>query len=125
MVDLGIEITGMFTTEELIRMFGLEEGGRVQQAIDKAVIDYSLPYWAWDTGECANSAYDATTIGSGEVVWEAPYILPIYYGMTSKGTPINYNTSHNPMAGAYPVERMWADRKEDIAEEARRVAFGQ
>ena len=47
---------------------GLGKGGRVQTAIDKAVIDYCLPYVPYETGTLAKSAYTMTVPGNGEVI---------------------------------------------------------
>lgn len=125
MIEFSVSVEGDFSTEAILERFGLQDHGPVQMAIDRAVIDYSLPYWAWDTGAAANSAYQYTDIGSGEVVWSTPYIEEIYYGIREDGAPVNYHKDHNPLAGAYPVERMKADHMSDIVEEARRVAFNQ
>lgn len=111
--------------DNLIRACGLQDGGPVQQAIDRAVIDYSLPYWAWDTGRLANSAYAASDIGSGNIVYATPYAHEMYYGVRDDGTPVNYHLDHNPLAGPYPIERMKADHLDDIAEEARKAARNQ
>ena len=102
------------SADELIAMCGLEPGGRVQCAIDNAVATYMRDYWAYDTGRLANSV---SGIGTGELVWDQPYAKRMYYGVG-----INYNTSKNSLAGAYPFERMKADHFEDILEEARSVA---
>ena len=110
---------------DLMSRFGLEDHGRVQAAIDRAVIDYSLEYWAWETGALANSAYAATDIGSGEVIYPGPYAHYQDMGISHSGAPLNYNTTHNPLAGAYPFERMKADHAQDIVEEAKRVALGE
>lgn len=127
---------------ELLAMYGLEDHGRVQKAVDKAVIDYCMPYWAWDTGTLARSAYAGSDIGSGQVIYPGPYAHYQYYGVVytdelgrtfvgpgetkpiNTGRPLNYKTDVNPLAGAYPFERMKADHAQDIVEEARSVALG-
>ena len=125
MLQLKFSIEGDLSTEALLERFGLQDHGPVQMAIDEAVIRYSLPYWAWDTGALANSAYSATDIGSGEVVYDMPYASEMYYGIRENGEPVNYKTDHNPLAGAYPIERMKADHMQDIVEEARAVVRNQ
>ena len=67
-------------TDGLLRKANLEKGGLVQQVIDKAVIDYSLPYCPFDTGALANSPYSASVIGSGLVTYPGPYARYLYYG---------------------------------------------
>lgn len=114
-----------FSTEAMLERFGLQDHGPVQTAIDEAVIRYSLPYWAWDTGALANSAYSASDIGGGEIVYDMPYATEMYYGIRENGAPVHYRTEHNPLAGAFPIERMKADHMGDIIEEARAVARNQ
>ena len=131
----------------MLQRFGLEEGGRVQKIIDKAVIDYSEPYWAFNTGTLAHSAHAATVYGSGKVIWPGPYAhyqamgevygpniwnedghvenapMPYFSLKDSKKKPtgrkLKYKTDNHPLAGAFPIERMKADHTEDILEEIR------
>lgn len=133
----------------LLRQFNLEKGGLVQKVIDKAVIDYCIPYCPFDTGVLASSPYSATVIGSGVVVYPGPYARYLYYGEVygpnipvfedDSGVPTRYfsppgqkkhptgrqlhfKTDQNPLAGAFWFERMKADRIDDILEEARNAA---
>ena len=122
---VDVEFQGKIDPESILSQFGLQDHGPVQQAIDKTVIDLMLPYWAWDTGTLANSAYSASDIGSGMIVYDTSYAWELYMGVRTDGTPINYHTDHNPMAGPYPFERMVADHANDILEEAIRVARSQ
>ena len=151
MIEFNVRVNFSPEPDDMLHRFNLEPGGRVQQVIDRAVIDYSLPYWAWDTGTLARSAYAATVYGSGMVVWPGPYAhymakgevygpnIPIFdddsgtpTGFFSKpgskkhptGARLKYKTDVNPLAGAYPIERMKADHTNDILEEARRAAGG-
>lgn len=138
------------STAAMLAKFNLEKGGLVQQIIDKRVIDYCKPYVPKQTGVLEMSAYNATQIGSGEVVYPGPYAHYMYYGevygpnipiqdtegnviFRSKpgskkeptGRALNYNTDLNPLAGSYWFERMKADHLDDIVEEARNVACGK
>lgn len=146
MIKFDARVDLNFSPNDVIRYMGLEDGGRVQKAIDKAVIDFSLPYWAWETGTLARSAYAATRLGSGEVVWPGPYAgyqyrgvvygpnIPVFEDDTGiptrffsiphskkhpTGQKLKYSTDTNPLAGAFPIERMKADRMEDVLAEAR------
>lgn len=140
---------------DLLASRGLEKGGRVQQAIDKAVIDYSLPYCPWNTGTLAKSAYSATSPGQGQVVYPGPYARYQYYGEIygpnipvfedssgeptrfwsppgqkkhPTGRPLDYSKSkynNGPLAGSHWFERMKADHLEDILKEAVAVASGK
>lgn len=137
--------------EAIMAEFGLQEGGRVQQAIDEAVIDYCLPYCPMETGTLAKSAYAATRVGSGVVEYAGPYAHYMYYGnvygpnipikdeegnvegffskkdVTKQptGNKIKYKTTYNPLAGSFWFERMKADHMNDILALARRVARGR
>lgn len=136
-------------TDGLLRKANLEKGGLVQKVIDKAVIDYCIPYCPFDTGVLANSPYTATVIGSGEVVYRTPYARYLYYGNVygpnipvfedDSGVPtrwfsppgqkkhptgkeLQYKTDQHPLAGSYWAVRMWADHKNDIVREAKNAA---
>lgn len=137
---------------DLLKAMNLETGGKVQQAIDKSVIDWNLLYCPMATGTLAKSAYTATTIGSGKVVYPGPYARYLYYGEVmgpnipvfddSSGVPtrffsppgqkkhltgrqLKFSTDLNPLAGAFWFERMKADHMEDILKEAKSVAGSQ
>lgn len=134
---------------DLLKKHHLEKGGAVQKAIDKAVIDYDLQYCPWETGTLAKSAYTATEIGSGKVVYPGPQARYLYYGEVmgpnipvfedDTGVPTRYysprgqkkhltgrklqfSTDVNPLAGPFWFERMKADHKDDIIREAKAVA---
>ena len=141
-------------TNQMLAKRNLEKGGLVQMVIDKAVIDYSIPYCPFDTGVLANSPYgayahNADTFGSGKVVYNTPYARYLYYGRVygpnipvfddDSGVPtrwfspkgqkkhptgkdLQYKTDQNPLAGPFWVERMKADHKQDILEEAKHAA---
>lgn len=145
MFDFEVDIdVGILESPEAIETaFGFESGGAVQKALDKAVIDNMLPYWAWDTGTLARSAYAASDIGSGVIIYPGPYAHYQYYGVlytdelgrtfvgpgeskpVNTGIPLNYKKDVNPLAGAYPLDRMKADRMDDILEEVRAFARDQ
>lgn len=134
---------------DLLRRFNLESGGLVQQAIDKAVIDWDMQYCPWDSGTLAKSPYSATKIGQGRVVYPGPYARYLYYGEVygpnipifdddsgepthffsppgqkkhPTGRSLQYRTDINPLAGSYWFERMKADHAADILKEAKAVA---
>lgn len=131
--------------EALLKTLGLEPGGRVQMAIDKAVIDWCLQYVPFETGSLGKSAYTATKIGSGEVRYPGPYAHYLYYGEVygpnipvfeegsetptrwwsppgqkkhPTGRQLQYATDVNPLAGSFWFQRMVADHKRDILQEA-------
>ena len=133
-------------TEHLLSRLNLESGGLVQKVIDEAVIRYDMQYVPWETGTLAKSAYSATVIGSGEVVYPGPYAHYMYYGEVygpnipifeddsgeptrwfsppgqekhPTGRPLQYAQDVNPLAGSYWFERMKADHLDDIVKEAK------
>ena len=149
MIELNAKIVGLdLDTEKLLTRLNLESGGLVQKVIDTAVIRYDMQYVPWDTGTLARSAYSATAIGYGEVVYPGPYAHYMYYGEVygpnipifdddtgdptawfsppgmekhPTGRQLEYSQDPNPLAGSYWFERMKADHLQDIVDEARRA----
>lgn len=147
MIELKVKKVFLDTdTESLLSRFNLESGGLVQQAIDKAVIDWDLQYVPWETGTLGKSPYSVTAIGSGEVVYPGPYAHYLYYGEVygpnipifddnseeptgwfsppgrekiPTGRELSYATDVNPLAGSFWFERMKADHLDDIVKEAK------
>lgn len=143
---LSTKVGTLFDTQELKERLGLNPEGRVQQVIDKSVIDWGLQYVPWDTGTLGKSPYVETKIGSGIVKYAGPYARYLYYGEVygpnipifddNSGEPSGYwsppeqeklptgrqlqfDTSVNPMAGPFWFEREKADHLQDIIDEAR------
>ena len=142
-------------TADMLRKFHLEKGGAVQRKIDQTVIDYCKPYCPHDTGILERSPETASAIGSGKVIYDTPYAHYLYYGKVYINGPdapqftaeydttgniigwksarkkyktdrdLQYSQEKNALAGSFWFERMKADRKEDIIEEANRVARDQ
>jgi hypothetical protein len=139
-------------TDALLNRCGLQDGGRVQMAIDNAVIRYDSDYCPYETGTLANSPYSASPPGSGQVIYNTPYARYLYYGQVmgpnipvfedDSGVPtryfsppgqkkhltgrtLKYNQDMNPLAGAFWFERMKAAHLQDIIEEARNVAINR
>lgn len=138
-----------FDQAAALERLNLQSGGLVQRTIDKAVIDWSLQYCPMETETLAKSAYTATQIGSGRVVYDEPYAHYQYYGVVygpnipifddDSGEPtgfyspknekkhpipgreLQYNTEKNPLAGPFWFERMKADHLDDIVKEAKSV----
>lgn len=146
MIEIHANIFITPDVNKLLSRLNLESGGKVQQAIDKAVIDWDLQYVPWETGLLAKSPYAATDIGSGTVVYPGPYAHYQYYGEVygpnipifdddtgdpsgffsppgqekhPTGRDLQYKTEPNPLAGSFWFERMKADHIDDIVQEAR------
>lgn len=141
-----------FDEAAALERLNLQSGGLVQQTIDKSVIDWNLQYCPWETGNQAKSAYTATQIGSGRVIYPGPAAHYLYYGEVygpnipifdddsgeptgffsppnkkkhPTGKALEYSTDVNPLAGAFWFERMKADHLEDIVREAKSVVGGK
>lgn len=148
MITYTAKLTDMVSTAELKRRLGVDPGGNVQKAVDTAVIRECFPYVPFDEGILAGSAYAATEIGSGEVIYDTPYARYQYYGevygpnfpITENGTVVGfysppekfptgqkleYSTEKHTMAGSHWFDRAMADHKEDILKEAQDAANGR
>ena len=97
--------------ERMLARRNLESNGKVQKFIDSEVIRLSEPYTPFDTGYLKNNAPKiGTSIGSGEVVYNAPYARRQYYENRGNG-----------QRGKMWFERMKADHKDDILRGALEV----
>lgn len=135
--------------EGVLKQYHLEPGGLAQQTLEKAIIDYSIPYCPHDQGVLENSPYNATVRGSGVVKYPGPYAHYLYFGIvyapsfpifeddsgiptkwrTRKDTKkhptgkfLTYKTDTNKDAGPFWVERMLANHRKDIVKEVADVA---
>ncbi len=76
---------------ELLKKFHLEAGGKVQETVDRCVIEYSKPYCPKNTGILEGSPYTMSPPGSGKVIYYASggsedgsktsYARYLYYGV--------------------------------------------
>lgn len=105
------------SNDHLLFKFGLMEGGRVQQAIDRSCIDWCRMYTPWRTGNLAMNPYSYTVIGSGLIQYQVPYAKEVYYGEEHE----EYSKEVNPLAGSFWFERAMADHAEDVLDEARKA----
>ena len=112
-----------------------EKFHKVQAAVDQAVLKHSTPYIPLDTGKLFQSGVQGTKVGSGEVVWQGPYARYLYYGILyvspttgsswakegEKKIPTNQELKYHGdgKRGKLWFERMKADHKQDILNEAR------
>lgn len=86
-----------------------------QKVVDNAILRYSEPYIPLITGTLIKSGILGTVVGTGEIIYTAPYSRKVYYD--SKPAP----RGNGPLRGNRWFERMKADRKEDILNEAQNV----
>lgn len=87
-----IKVRAELYFDDLIEKFGLGLGGRVQTAVDSAVIKYSIPFCPWDSGKLAHSPYKLSPPGGGKVIYEGPYARYLWHGkVMGPNFPIYHN----------------------------------
>jgi len=106
-----------FDEETLLGRMGLLPGQKVQKAIDKAVIDWCVPYCPYRTGKLAMSPYTDSEIGSGIITYGVPYAREVYYGEDRQV----FSTEINPLAGTFWFERAMADHQKDVYDAAMKA----
>lgn len=94
-----------------------EEFTRAQEIIDSECLRFMNPLTPMRTGTMIKSATLGTVIGSGEIIYLAPYARRQYYN-NKGGSPAH------PQAKGYWFEAMKAAHKESILRAAGR-AFGK
>lgn len=102
---------------DVMRAYGIDDGGRVQQFIDTQCLQLCEPMIPKDTGALINSGITNTRIGSGEVKWSTPYARRWYY------MPANFQEA--PERGNYWFDRMKAQYKDKILAGAKRLTNGK
>lgn len=130
----------------------LEKGGPAQKLLDRLVVDYSIPYCPFDTGTLSRSPYAVTDFGSGQVIYPGPYAHYQYMGEVygpnipivdsesgelvrfvspkgkrkhPTGRKLKYNVAMNPLAGPFWIDRMKADRMDDIVKAVEKCVADQ
>ena len=93
---------------------------RAQKFLDSEVIKDCSPYTPFRTGNLMNSATRGTVIGSGEVIYNAPYARAMYYG---RG--LHFSTDKHPQAGAQWFERTKAVKKKDWDKGVNKIVRGE
>lgn len=139
MLNVDIKVTGNVSLSRIRQRLAI--GGPVQTLLDRLIVDYSIPYVPFETGTLSRSPYAVTAFGQGEVIYPGPYAhyqymgevygpnIPFYdsdngilvgffspKGERKKptGRKISYKTTMNPLAGPFWIDRMKADRMNDI-----------
>ena len=92
---------------------------RVQVFIDNEVLRLCDPYVPKDTGMLIKSGILGTVVGSGEVIYQAPYARNQYY--TNSG---NGNNNKSGLRGSFWFERMKADNKKKLFEDVKEKLGG-
>ena len=148
MITYSARLTDFVSQRELEKRLGVAPGGRVQKAVDKAVIDACVPYVPFAEGNLTGSANTATEVGSGEVIYDTDYARYLYYGEVygpnipivengtitgywspkekyATGRQLQYDTEHHPQAGSHWFDRALADHMDDVLKEAQDAADGK
>lgn len=115
--------------QQIMTRRGLETKGKVQQFIDSEVLRLCDSLTPLDTGKLKQSGITGTRIGSGKVVYNAPYSKYQYYGKVMVGNApktvtdrdLQYH-SGDSKRGSFWFERMKTAHKNDILKGARRIA---
>ena len=79
---------------------------RAQKFLDSEVLRDSAPYTPMRTGNLMKSGNTGTVIGSGKVIYNAPYAKKCYYGLH-----MNFSKDKHPQACAQWFESAKASKK--------------
>lgn len=136
-------------TNHLLKKFHMEDRGKMQEAIDTAVLRFSEMYMPKDSGSLIARSWDATVKGSGRVVFPGPYAHYLYHGEVygpsfpifdddsgepttfrsrknqkkyPTGRALNFKPDNNPQATSHWWEAAKANHLDAILEEARKAA---
>ena len=89
---------------------------KAQKYVDETALRFCEPYTPLITGTLIKTGILGTVVGTGELVYLAPYSRDVYYNERSGiGRPTG------PLRGPKWFERMKADKKEEIFKGARRL----
>jgi len=89
---------------------------KAQSWLDNEVLKDSDPYVPMDTGNLRNSGISGTKLGSGEVVYNAPYARRMYYGVH-----FNFSKDKHPKACAQWFEKAKAANKSEWEKGAEKI----
>lgn len=91
------------SVSEIAENHGLNKGGRVQKFIDNEVLRRCDKYTPKQTGKLISSGTKGTVIGSGRIIYTAPYAKPNYYHNAGHGAG---GTATGGLRGRLWFERM-------------------
>jgi len=98
---------------KLIKQYGLEPYGKVQIAVDSAIVDFSAPYTPFKTGELQGSVN--SSVGSGMLVYSPDtYASYVWNGVSKNGKKLVYNTSYHSKATSHWVEEAMKVHLQDV-----------
>lgn len=94
----------------------------IQKFIDNTVVRHLNPYTPMRNGILAKSVILGSRMGSGELVYIAPYSRKVYRGVKKDGTKMKFSKSRHPKATEKWAEHMKAERMPQIEREVRAYA---
>ena len=95
-----------FDLNDCLKTLGIDEGGRVQRAVDDTFIQGVKPFTPFDTGALYDSAIANTVVGRGEIIFDVDnkarrlYYHPEY----------NFQEKGDSEAGGIGRGGYWAER---------------
>lgn len=92
---------------------------KAQRWLDNEVLKDCQPYVPMRSGNLMDSGVTGTTIGSGEVVYTAPYARRMYYG-----THFNFSKAKHPQACAQWFEKSKSVNKDKWREGVQKIVKG-
>lgn len=124
-----------FDEKAALARLNLESGGKVQYALDSAIVRTTDPYVPMDTGTLAQTVRG---VGTGRIEYIQPYARYQYYGMAMlapngsayaqlgetkhlSGEVLHYNKEKHPLAGAFWFERSKAENLDSWIAEAKKA----
>lgn len=109
----------MHNANEIIAGHGIGEGGRVQKFIDSECLRRSNKYTPKRTGELIRSGTRGTVIGSGKIVYLAPYARSNYSFNAGRGLQ---GTANGGLRGRLWFKRMCNAHRMTILRGAAQIA---
>jgi hypothetical protein len=100
----GMNMRLQLNTEFTLNRFN-EKYRRAQKWLDNEVLKDSDPYVPMRTGNLRNSGIRGTNVGSGRVIYNAPYASKCYYGH------MNFSKAKHPQACRQWFEKAKAANK--------------
>ena len=92
---------------------------RAQKFVDNEVLKDSDEYVPMRTGNLRNSGIRGTVLGSGRVIYNAPYAAKCYYG-----THIRFSKNLHPKATAQWFEKAKAVNRQKWIDGAQKIVEG-
>lgn len=109
----------IINTQECVKRFD-PRFSRAQKFLDNQVLQDTEPYVPMLSGTLAGSGIRGTVIGSGKVIYNAPYAKKTYYLLGA-----NFNKEQHPLASAQWFEKSKAVKKKAWIDGAEKIVKGE